>query len=243
MYEKEFRFLLELIDSKSNSSCHPSVSDSESANILVLDIGANVGQSAYALTKLFPFSKVMCFEPNPVVLKQLKENSLERWETVGLGLSGNATEITLNIPSYNGIYFTGLTSIDQNSASRFLNSRTIWNFKFEKFELEPHQVKTKDLDSFEFSPDVIKIDTEGNDYKVLLGSEKILRVTDIVMFEIMFKIIEYGSTPQDVIKFLKELDFRYFYRSTKYFGLVPISNIKPFEISTQNIVASRNNLR
>ena len=90
---------------------------------------------------------------------------------------------------------------------------------------------------------IIKIDTEGNDYKVLLGSEKILRVTDIVMFEIMFKIIEYGSTPQDVIKFLKELDFRYFYRSTKYFGLVPISNIKPFAISTQNIVASRNNLR
>ena len=48
---------------------------------------------------------------------------------------------------------------------------------------------------------------------------------------------------ENIIKFLKELDFRYFYRSTKYFGLVPISNIKPYEIATQNIVASRNNLR
>ena len=59
----------------------------------------------------------------------------------------------------------------------------------------------------------------------------------------MFKILEYGNTPQDAINFLKSLNFRYFYRSTKYFGLVPISRIKPDEIMTQNIVASRINLR
>jgi len=206
MYEKEFRFLLELIDSKSNSSCHPSVSDSESANILVLDIGANVGQSAYALTKLFPFSKVMCFEPNPVVLKQLKENSLERWETVGLGLSGNATEITLNIPSYNGIYFTGLTSIDQNSASRFLNSRTIWNFKFEKFELEPHQVKTKDLDSFEFSPDVIKIDTEGMEISILNGALNTIRRTHPIL---MVECSETFSSVEELLEPLGYIAYEY----------------------------------
>ena len=90
---------------------------------------------------------------------------------------------------------------------------------------------------------IIKIDTEGNDYKVLLGAEKILRITDLVIFEVMFKILEYGNTPQDAINFLKSLGFRYFYRSTKYFGLVPISNIKPYEIMTQNIIASRINLR
>ena len=100
------------------------------------------------------------------------------------------------------------------------------------------------LKKFNFSSvAIIKIDTEGNDYKVLLGAEKILRITDLVIFEVMFKILEYGNTPQDAIKFLKSLDFRYFYRSTKYFGLVPISNIKPHEIMTQNIVASRINLR
>jgi FkbM family methyltransferase len=100
------------------------------------------------------------------------------------------------------------------------------------------------LKKFNFhSVSIIKIDTEGNDYKVLLGAEKMLRITDLVIFEVMFKILEHGNTPQDAINFLKSLDFRYFYRSTKYFGLVPISNIKPYEIMTQNIVASRINLR
>jgi len=59
----------------------------------------------------------------------------------------------------------------------------------------------------------------------------------------MFKIIENGNTPQDAIIFLKDLGFKYFYRSTKYFGLVPISNIKSYEVMTQNIVASRISLR
>ena len=100
------------------------------------------------------------------------------------------------------------------------------------------------LKRFRFSSiAIIKIDTEGNDYKVLLGAEKILRVTDLVIFEIMYKILECGNTPQDAINFLKSLDFKYFYRSTKYFGLVAIHNIKPYEIMTQNIVASKISLR
>ena len=78
---------------------------------------------------------------------------------------------------------------------------------------------------------------------MLLGAQETLRITDLVIFEVMFKSLEYGNTPQDAINFLKSLDFRYFYRSTKYFGLVPISSIKPYEIMTQNVVASRNNLR
>ena len=48
---------------------------------------------------------------------------------------------------------------------------------------------------------IMKIDTEGNDYKVLLGAKEVLEVTDIVIFEVMFKIIEYGNTPQDALIF------------------------------------------
>ena len=59
----------------------------------------------------------------------------------------------------------------------------------------------------------------------------------------MYKIIEDENTPQDEINFFKNLDFRCFYRSTKFFALVPTSIIKPYELMTQNIVASRINLR
>lgn len=183
-YEKEFKFLPELVNWKCSSLNHPNVINSHSEDVFILDIGANVGQSAYALSRLFPFSKIMCFEPNPVILKQLEINSLERWVTVGLGLSGKTSEVTLSIPSYNGIYFTGLTSIDEKSASKFLNSKTIWNFKEKKFNLEPHQVKTKDLDSFDLNPHIIKIDTEGMEISILNGAlSTISRVHPILMVE------------------------------------------------------------
>jgi hypothetical protein len=79
---------------------------------------------------------------------------------------------------------------------------------------------------------IIKIDTEGNDFKVLNGSKKLLRITDVVIFEIMFQAISDGIVPQDIIEFLKELGFKKFYRSTKFFGLVPIEVILPFEVMT-----------
>ena len=100
------------------------------------------------------------------------------------------------------------------------------------------------LQKFSYSSiTLIKIDTEGNDYKVLLGAEKILMITDVVIFEVMYKLICNGNLPQDAINLLRRLNFKYFYRSTKYFGLVAINEIRPHEIMTQNIVASRINLR
>jgi FkbM family methyltransferase len=131
----------------------------------------------------------------------------------------------------------GIESNTKNDRKAFITKKS--NLKSIKVDKLDNVLKKFNFSSIA----IIKIDTEGNDYKVLLGAEKILRITDLVIFEVMFKILEYGNTPQDAINFLKSLDFRYFYRSTKYFGLVPISNIKPHEIMTQNIVASRINLR
>ena len=131
----------------------------------------------------------------------------------------------------------GVESNSQNDRKAFITKKT-----------SSKSIKVDKLDNalrkFKFSSiAIIKIDTEGNDFKVLLGAEKMLRVTDLVIFEIMYKMLEYGNTPQNAINFLKSLDFRYFYRSTKYFELVSISNIKPYEIMTQNIVASKISLR
>ena len=145
----------------------------------------------------------------------------------------NFSQIALSDYSRSG----GIESNTKNDRKAFIAKKS--NLKSIKIDKLDNILK-----KFNFpSVAIIKIDTEGNDYKVLLGAKKILKVTDLVIFELMFRILEYGNTPQDAISFLKSLEFRYFYRSTKYFGLVPISNIKPHEIMTQNIVASRINLR
>ena len=63
-----------------------------------------------------------------------------------------------------------------------------------------------------------------------------LRVTDLLIFEIMFKTLEYGNTPQDVINYLKSLDFGYFYRSTKYFGLLVALYFFEFNLISSTIL-------
>jgi FkbM family methyltransferase len=191
----------------------------------VIDVGCNIGEFSELIFKLNDSSVIQAFDLHkslsPILNKKFKKYNF------------NFSQIALS--NYSGS--SNIVSNARNDRKAFITKKS--NLKTIKVDKLDNILK-----KFNFSAvAIIKIDTEGNDYKVLLGAEKILRITDLVVFEVMFKILEYGNTPQDAINFLKSLDFRYLYRSTKYFGLVPISNIKPYEITTQNIVASRINLR
>ena len=194
-------------------------------NPIVVDIGCNVGEFSETVFKYNNSSIIYAFDLHrslsPILNKKFTKYNF------------NFSHIALS--DYSGSI--GIQSNTKNDRKAFItkksNSESIAVEKLDNI-----------LKKFKFSSvAIIKIDTEGTDYKVLLGAEELLKITDLVIFEVMFKILEYGNTPQDAIDFLKSLDFKYFYRSTKYFGLVSISNIKPHEIMTQNIVASRIDLR
>jgi len=195
-------------------------------NPIVIDVGCNIGEFSKLVFKYNNRSVIHAFDLHrnlsPILNKKFKAYKF------------NFSQIALS--NYSGE--SSVVSKTKNDRKAFITKKSTLK-KYIKVDKLDNVLK-----EFKFtSVAIIKIDTEGNDYKVLLGAEKILRITDLVIFEVMFKILEYGNTPQDAINFLKGLDFRYFYRSTKYFGLVPISNLKSHEIMTQNIVASRINLR
>jgi FkbM family methyltransferase len=191
----------------------------------VIDVGCNVGEFSELVFKFNDSSIIQAFDLHrglsPILSKKFKKYHFNFSQIALSNYSGNSS-IVFNTKNDRKAFITKKSNLKSIKVDKLDNILKKFNFT---------------------SVAIIKIDTEGNDYKVLLGAEKILRITDLVIFEVMFKILEYGNTPQDAINFLKSLNFRYFYRSTKYFGLVPISNIKPFEIMTQNIVASRINLR
>jgi len=194
-------------------------------NPIVIDVGCNVGEFSELIFELNDSSIIQAFDLHkslsPVLNKKFKKYHF------------NFSQIALS--NYSG--HSHVVSNTKNDRKAFITKKS--NLKSIKVDKLDNVLKKFNFSSIA----IIKIDTEGNDYKVLLGAKKMLRVTDLVIFEVMFKLLEYGNTPQDAINFLKSLDFRYFYRSTKYFGLVPITNIKPHEILTQNIVASKINLR
>ena len=196
----------------------------DKTNPVVIDAGCNIGEFSEIVIKHNQSSVIYAFDLHAGLSSALSRKFKN--------YNFNFSQIALS--DYSGR--SRIESKSNNDRKAHLSKNGLKSVKVDKLDIL--------LEKFNFpSIAILKIDTEGNDCKVLLGSKKILRITDIVIFEIMFKLIEYGNTPQDTIIFLKELNFKFFYRSTKYFGLVPIRDIKPHEIMTQNIVASRTNLR
>jgi FkbM family methyltransferase len=214
---------------------------------IILDVGANKGQSIDFFRSVYPTCVIYAFEPNPRLFTALekKYGDIKNIHLINKGVSNKTAVLELK----ETVMDETSTFEELNYDSTYLKVKSaILGVDPRKIVLNTHQVEVITLSEFinEYKLaeiHTIKIDTEGNDFKVILGAKEILKVTDLVIFEVMFKMIENGNTPQDAVNFLKDLGFRYFYRSTKYFGLVPITNIKSYEIMTQNIVASRINLR
>ena len=194
-------------------------------NPIVIDIGCNVGEFSELVFNCNDTSIIHAFDLHESLSKILNKKFKK--------FQFNFSQVALSDYSGSG----RIASTTKNDRKAYLSKKS--NLKSIKVNRLDNLLKKFNIPSVA----IIKIDTEGNDFKVILGAKEILKITDLVIFEVMFKMIENGDTPQDAIIFLKDLGFRYFYRSTKYFGLVPISNIKSYEIMTQNIVASRISLR
>lgn len=134
----------------------------------IIDIGANVGTISIALALLFPGSDIHAFEPNPYAQKRLRQNLLLNSInnlTIHKQAVGSTQEL-LDFHHYDDISGDiGLSS--------FIKSRKL----AQKAHIKPVEVMT--LDTFEsdfIKPiSVIKIDVQGFEAEVILGSEKIIQ--------------------------------------------------------------------
>lgn len=140
------------------------------AEITALDIGANRGDWATAFLKVFPHSKVICFEPDPLS-KQYFQVLLDRFPSLELH------NIALAERNGNTILYTrdevwGGASIVSRARSGFNRKINVELVTLDSF-----------MDSRELFPDVIKIDVEGAEMLVLQGGINTLSRVSIVQFE------------------------------------------------------------
>ena len=139
---------------------------------LVIDIGANVGNTVEQF--LISSEKVICFEPNPALVKHLNNRFFKRPVVVdGRGVSNLKGKQIFKISNANTI---STFSEDWINNSRFSDSYN-WGRTVE--------VDTITLDGIidEYGiPDYIKIDIEGYEYEVLTSFSKLLPNT-IFAFE------------------------------------------------------------
>tara|TARA_Y100001937_G_scaffold74566_1_gene101474 strand:- start:5854 stop:6573 length:720 start_codon:yes stop_codon:yes gene_type:complete len=133
-------------------------------NDVILDIGANSGTFSLA-AKYYPTTKWYSFEPDPFNTSLLEENlKLNNVENVVLydhALSDNLGEDILKIcPSHHGLNTLG------KNLERFSENDSI-----------DHLVKTNTIDNLflDTKIDLIKMDTEGSEYDIIVGGKKTIK--------------------------------------------------------------------
>ena len=109
-----------------------------------------------------------------------------------------------------------LTNRSTNSLSK-LNTKSIY-LKFKNFILKNNKkhpkkkINVKTLDSLCSKKkinkiDILKIDVEGHEYDVLLGSKKIIKNVNVILIEIQKNKMYKNYSQKKIYKFLKKNNF------------------------------------
>lgn len=134
--------------------CHPSEIQT------IFDVGANIGQTVNQVIKIFPSSKIYCFEPIPSTFKALQENinkitNVQCFELALGDISGEA-QITCNPLSGQNTFI-----VESKTSESTISVQVSTVDKF----CEYHNIQ---------SLNILKIDTEGFECQVLSGAYNML---------------------------------------------------------------------
>lgn len=139
---------------------------------LVIDIGANYGQSIHAIRACAKPAKIVSFEPIAVLAERLEREFAgdPSVDIRQLALGDAASEMTLHIPRYGHAVLDALASLDRRSIVNWLaNPYHFWNFDPRKLTMIENRVEVRTLDSFNLAPDVVKIDVQKMEQAVVEG--------------------------------------------------------------------------
>jgi FkbM family methyltransferase len=197
----------------------------------ILDVGANIGESAAFFQSLLPDSFIYCFEPLKESYEQLIEN----------------TRLFSNIKSFNFALgnIEGQSEIIKND---FSPSSSILEMEKTHKEIFPfteneakETIEIKRLDDFIKKHDLkqnilLKIDTQGYEISVLEGAIETLKMVKLIIVETSF-IRLYKNQPLfiDVFNYLRNLNFEYF---GSWDQLLDVRNGKPIQ---QDAIFIKNN--
>jgi FkbM family methyltransferase len=168
--------------------------------IVVFDIGANVGDWSASIQNCLPDSRVVAFEPSKEAYKKLtdrfKNSSLISCINLAVGKDNIETFL------YADSSASGLGSLTKRRVKHF-------GITFE--HKESIEVTTLDnwieKQSFKVLPNVIKMDVEGHELDVLIGASAALKSVQVIQFE-------FGGGNIDTRTYFQ--DFWYFFESSGF---------------------------
>jgi FkbM family methyltransferase len=173
---------------------------------VIFDIGGNVGITAIYLSRIFPNSKIYTFEPILDNFKILKKNIQEY---------KNIEAFNIGLGSKNGEFKVYLSNDSENFGGISFYPDPVGNNLESYISCEVNNIndviKKIGIDSI----DLIKIDTEGAEYDILMGlDDNILRNTSWISGELHgnqdFKLLNYLNKLGFSISVKKQIDNRLF---------------------------------
>jgi FkbM family methyltransferase len=152
---------------------------------LVLDVGANGGQSAAAFSFLLPGWRIVSFEPNPGLWGELAFIAARigpRFELRKVGLGDRPDRFTLYVPRLGALPLTTRASVEKAAALEHCASLEV---QFgQPLDLIEQEIDVVTLDSLDLAPGVVKIDVEGFELAVLEGMRQtIARHRPVILLE------------------------------------------------------------
>lgn len=171
--------------------------------IVMIDIGANTGQTTLKFKTYFPGAVIYCFEPIKSTYEILKKNisSLTQVQSFNFAIGDSVTEAT----------------VFHRDDSQWNSLVSILNERAEIAGAESEKVKVTTLDKFLLEHEISKVsllksDTEGFEMNVLKGAENSLKnqVFDFIYIEVGFHPADRQHTYlPELIYYLEKFNYRF----------------------------------
>lgn len=200
----------------------------------IIDCGGHIGTSTLYFKKKFPESKIIVFEPSPVPLTMLK-----------LNIKQNGYKDVRIIPAALGIK-SGTTAfyIRKDPQKESWSDTTNLKMRYDPEEFKKINVKSVRLSPYINKPvDLLKLDIEGTETKVLKEIEKKLKFVKNLIIEYHGDVTKKINNFEDILNILGRngFDYKIKYTSKKSFWKSPtLEEIKKQKLNLFLIVAKRN---
>jgi FkbM family methyltransferase len=199
---------------------------------VIIDIGANEGQYITLLLKINQSCNIFAFEPHPETYKKLLNRIAEEQVIIyNLGAGKENTELILY--DYADKDNSQHASLYQQVFTDLLKKETV-EYKIDVIKLDDFCLKENITHI-----DLLKIDTEGNEFNVLLGAKELLKTGKIAA-------IHFEFNSMNIISRTTFKDFYDLLEKYSLFRLLPGGKLLPIDryhtgfceiYAFQNIVA------
>jgi len=185
----------------------------------IIDVGANKGQSIHSIKSVLPNSIVHSFELNPefhdVLPRIAAEYSGVTFHPIGLGTK--LAEVTFYVPCVAGVrYLEGASMVLDEYEKPWVKERYA---QWGEMTLEQFTGTICSGDSFNFAPDLMKIDVEGAESEVTEGFRHTIERYKPILF------VENGDWHR-IWPILRPLGYMPYMPNDAYTALVPFEGVR-----------------